>query len=96
MTQLEEEVLNIINEEIGGKYIGKMKVVVDGDWYELLMHMNQEQAPLHLGYQGTEEEFKQFIKDEIHYRKRNDVKFWKGIQEYIYDFLDFENNIITL
>ena len=31
MTRLEEEILNIINEEVDGKYIGKLKVVVDHD-----------------------------------------------------------------
>lgn len=96
MTQLEKEILDIINDEVGGKYIGWLKVNKDCDMYELLLHMNQEQAPLHLGYQGTEEEFKNFIKDEIHYRKHNDVRFWKAIREYIYDPLDFTNNIITL
>lgn len=96
MTRLEEDILKIIEDEIGGKYIGKLQVNKDWDMYELLLHMNQEQAPLHLGYQGDEEGFKEFIKEEMHYRKRNDVKFWKAIREYIYDIPDFENNIITL
>lgn len=93
MTRLEEEIKNIIEEEIGGKYIGKLKVNEEGDMYELLLHMNQEQAPLHLGCQGTEEEFKAFIKEEFHFRKRNDVRFWKAIREYVDSLWDYDNII---
>jgi len=75
MTQLEEEILQIIEDEIGGKYIGKLKVNEEDDFYELLLHMNQEQAPLHLGCQGTVDDFKEFIRSEFHFRKRNDVRF---------------------
>lgn len=95
MTPLEEEIKKIIEEEIDGKYVGKLQVNVDDDMYELLLHMNQEQAPLHLGIQGTEEDFKKFIKDEIHFRKKNHVSFWKAIREYTDDFWNFEN-VITL
>lgn len=96
MTNLEEDILKIIEDETGCKYIGKLKVVKSFDMYELLLHMNQEQAPLHLGYQGDEEGFKNFIKEEMHFRKNNDVKFWKALRESIYDLPGFENNIITL
>lgn len=93
MKTLEEEIKAIIEEEMECKYVGWMKVNVDGDYYELLLHRNQEQAPFHLGYQGTEEEFKKFIKEEFHFRKGNDTRYWTAIRDYAFPLWNFDNII---
>ena len=81
MTTLEQEILNIINCTIKGKYIGKLRVVIEDDMYNLLLYLNQEQAPLIIGYQGTEEKFKEFVQKEIQTRQMERVSYWTAIQE---------------
>ena len=41
MENLEKEILEIINEAIGGKYIGGLKILIEDDIYELLLYLNQ-------------------------------------------------------
>lgn len=91
MTELEKEIKQIIEETTNSKYISTLKVVEEDGYYELLMHLNQEQAPLHLGIQGTVDDFKNFIKEEMKFRKNNDVRYWKGVQDYVDTILDFDN-----
>ena len=69
MTKLEQEVLEIINETIEGQYIGKFKVLVDDVGYQLFLYFDRELTPTVLGYEGSEEEFKNFIRDEFKTRK---------------------------
>ena len=65
MENLEKEILEIINEAIGGKYVGGLKILIEDDIYELLLYLNQEMARLVLGFQGSESDFKEFIRKEI-------------------------------
>ena len=69
MENLEKEILEIINEAIGGKYIGGLKILIEDDIYELLLYLNQEMAPLVLGFQGSEYDFKEFIRKEMKTRQ---------------------------
>lgn len=86
MTVLEKEIKNIIEEIIEGKYIGKLKVEVeeieneDPIWM-LLLYLDMEQTPIILAHQGTEEQFKDFIRKEIKSRKLHTVHFWTAVQE---------------
>lgn len=70
---LANEILDIIDETIEGEYIGKLEVIIDNDWYTLNLFMNMHNAPLVLAYQGTEEGFKNYIKDEIKKRRLEKV-----------------------
>lgn len=70
---LANEILDIIDETIGGEYVGKLEVIVDDDWYILNLFMNMHNAPLVLACQGTEEEFKNYIREEIKKRKLEKV-----------------------
>lgn len=70
---LANEILNIIDETIEGEYVGKLEVIVDDDWYTLNLFMNMHNSPLVLAYQGTEEEFKNYIREEIKKRKLEKV-----------------------
>ena len=76
MDRLEKEILCIIDKTIEGKYIGKLKVEHNDDWYTLLLYMNREMTPLCLSYQGTEEQFKNFIYNEIKSRKLEKISYW--------------------
>lgn len=54
MTSLDQEIRDLINEAIGGKYVGQLKVFhEEGIGWVLLLHMNQEQAPMNFAYDGT-------------------------------------------
>lgn len=92
MTELEQEVLEIINEVIEGKYIGKLKVIVSeperecGDpkcrplnnsIYSLYLYLDRWYTPIILSYEGTEEEFLKFIRIEIKKNKYEKVHFYK-------------------
>lgn len=70
---LANEILNIIDETIEGEYVGKLEVIVDDDWYTLNLFMNMHNAPLVIAYQGTEEEFKNYIREEIKRRRLEKV-----------------------
>lgn len=86
---MERDIRDLINEIVGGKYIGKLKVAQDkiGDstFWTLMLYLDTEMTPLILAYEGTEEEFKNFIAEELKERKLQNVKFWTGIKTYIED-----------
>ena len=75
MENLEKEILEIINKAIGGKYIGGLKILIEDDIYELLLYLNQEMAPLILSYQGSESDFKEFVRKEIKARQMERVDY---------------------
>lgn len=90
MTEIEKHIKEIIEEVIDGKYIGKLKVVTepvnDSTLWMLLLYLDLEMTPLVLAYEGTEEEFTEFIRSEMKSRKLQTVKFWKANQEFIGDY----------
>lgn len=45
------------------------------------MYLDLEYSPLILSYQGTKEQFKDFVKKEIKSRKLERVSYWKTIKE---------------
>ena len=97
MTQLEQEILDIIECTICGKYIGKLKVNILPDEpqcgdgcrteyntvYELRLYLDREFTPIIFSYEGTEDEFKEFIREEIRKRKIEKTRFFKINLEYV-------------
>lgn len=81
MTTLEKEILNIINEATDSEYIGKLKVIVDDDLYNLGLYLNREMTPTVLSFQGTEEEFKEFVREEMKNRKLQRVFRYEVIRD---------------
>lgn len=86
MTVLEKEIKAIIEEIIDGKYIGRLKVEkenIDDEepLWMLLLYLDMEQTPIILAHQGTEEQFKDFIRKEIKFRKLHAIHFWTAVQE---------------
>lgn len=96
MTQLEQEVLNIINETIEGCYIGKLHINIiypeqqcgdpkcrplNDTIYELYFYLDREFTPQVLSYEGTEDEFKRFVKQEFKKSKYEKIHFYKITRE---------------
>ena len=96
MTELEQEVLCIINEVTENCYIGKLKVLVtppernrcdsgclptNDTIYALYLYLDRWRTPIVLSYEGTEDEFKQFVRDEIKKNKYEKIHFYKITRE---------------
>ena len=86
MTEIEKHIKEIIEEVTNCKYVGKLKVVEepinDSTLWMLLLYLDLEITPMILAYEGTENDFIDFIKKELKSRKLHTVKFWKAIQEF--------------
>ncbi len=79
MEGIEQEILQLIEDAIGCKYIGHLKVEKDDKEdppvWGLFLFLDLEFTPIEMAYQGTEEEFKDFIKREMKTRKMNKIKY---------------------
>lgn len=77
--QMEHEIRQLINEIVGGKYVGKLKVSEDkmenSSFWTLMLYLDTEMTPLILAYEGTLDEFKTFIAEELKMRKLHNIKF---------------------
>lgn len=81
MTTLEKEILDIINETTESEYIGKLKVVVDDESYTLGLYLNLEMSPMIFYYQGNEQGFKDYIREEMKNRKLQKVFRYEVIRD---------------
>lgn len=88
MTAIEQDIKDILDEISCGKYIGKLKVVqetvpdTESTIWMLLLYLDMEITPMILAYEGTEEQFKDFVTKELKARKLHGVHFWKTLQEF--------------
>ena len=83
LLELELEILHIINCTINGKYVGGLHVEnPEKDVWELHLHFHVPEAPLLMSYQGTVDEFKKFIHNEIRTRQMERFPFWSVDIEY--------------
>lgn len=85
MAEIEKQVKEIIEEVTECKYVGRLKVIEepteDSTLWMLLLYLDLELTPMVLAYEGSEEEFKDFIRTEMKNRKLQYVKFWKATKE---------------
>jgi hypothetical protein len=78
MKDLEKEILDIINTTVKGKYISKLEVSYSSGIYTLKLYLDMEISPsIIMGYEGTEDEFKEYIRKEFKKRKLQKVFFYK-------------------
>lgn len=86
MTPQELEIKSIIEETTCTKYIGKLKIseepIGDSTLWTLFLYLNLELTPMIFAYDGTWEQFKDFVASEMKSRKLYNVHFWKAVQEY--------------
>ena len=77
MTKLEQEILEIINTTIDGKYIGRLRAFSNGkNMWELRLYLDRWFTPVVLAFEGTEDEFKEFVRKEIKTRKMEKTKYY--------------------
>ena len=76
MTELEQEILKIINTTIDGEYIGKLRAFKDKGIWNLYIYFDRWFTPTVLAFEGTEEEFKEFIRKEFKTRKMQKTKYY--------------------
>lgn len=81
MTALENEILEIINEVTDHCYIGKLTVIEEDDSYTLRLGLNTPNASTVLYYQGSVEDFKKYIKEEIKRRRYPEIEYWNTLKE---------------
>lgn len=92
-TVLEQEILEIINCATCSQYTGKLEVTVDDEevkcgkffpkWYTLKLYLNLHMSPMVFAYQGTEQEFKDYIKEEMKSRKLQKIFRYEVIRDII-------------
>ena len=81
MTEIEEEIRQIINDTTERVYITKLHVRHEDGIWTLYLYLNRELVPMVMGYEGTEEGFKKFVRDEMKSRRLEEVKYWKTTRE---------------
>lgn len=81
MTALENEILEIINEVTERCYIGKLAVKEGDGEYTLCLGVNTPNAPTIIYFQGSVEDFKQYIKEEIKRRRYPEIEYWNTLKE---------------
>lgn len=100
MSKLECEILDIINETIEGKYIGKLRVIKEDNVYCLQMFLNLTVAPAFSLIKECKDEndFKEFVRKEIKSRKIEKESFWKVSISYDTgeDLIDKKQNKIRM
>lgn len=85
MTDIEKNIKDIIEEVSDSKYVGKLAVNKedipnDKPLWMLLLYLDLEQSPMVWAYQGSEEDFLEYVRSEVRSRKLHAVHFWKGVQ----------------
>lgn len=79
MSGIEQEIKKIIEDIVCGKYIGKLEVYNESldncTLWTLCLYLDTEYSPMVLSYEGSEEDFKEFIRNEIKSKKLHYVSF---------------------
>ena len=87
--QLEQEIMKIICEEYEAIYNRRLKVTkvdVDGiSLYTLGLNLYGRERPATLSYQGTDEEFLAFIRQELRQKRLDRVDYWTGYRTECHD-----------
>lgn len=83
LSNLENELLDIINDTTESMYTGGLKVVYEDGIYTLFLYLSVEYAPIQLAYEGSEEDFKNYIKDELKSRRLECIPRGRLIQQVI-------------
>lgn len=81
MTEIEEEIRQIINDTTERVYITKLHVRHEDGIWTLYLYLNRVLVPMVMSYEGTEEGFKKFVKKEMKSRRLEEVKYWKTTRE---------------
>lgn len=78
LTELEQVTLDIINRVYSCTYTGKLKLEIINDQYKLTLGLHTPEKPLIIAMQGTEDQYKKFIEQELRDRRLDKTKFYSG------------------
>ncbi len=80
MTALEQEVLKLIQVITCSFYVSKLKVEEDDGSYTLNLYLNQEQSPMVINYEGSKEQFLDYIAKDLKKRQIERTSYYKGVK----------------
>ncbi len=87
----EQEVYELIKETTGYEYIGKLRILNDGNMWQLLLYFDREYTPTVFAMEGTETEFKKFLRHEFKTRKMEKTRYYKIVREPFVDLTDWDD-----
>lgn len=77
---LEHKIRELINKITNSIYTSSIKVIYDDGMYLLKLGLNcRDATPISLCYQGTEDEFLNFVENELKKRRLQEVEYTNGI-----------------
>lgn len=83
LSDLENEILDIINEVTESIYVGGLKVTYEYGIYTLFLYLDVEYAPIQLAYEGSEEDFKNYVRTEFKSRRLENIRRGRLVQQVI-------------
>ena len=87
----EQEVYELIKETTGYEYIGKLQVLNNGNMWQLLLYFDREYTPTIFAMEGTENEFRKFLRREFKTRKMEKTRYYKIVREPFVDLTDWDD-----
>lgn len=85
--ELEVKIKELLENVAGAKYVGKIYLCKDGDFWSLKLGPNNYQPFLSLAYEGDEDSFMKFLEKEFCLRKRSFLSQSKAVLHNGYSFL---------
>lgn len=82
MTGLESKIFDFIQCNYKVKFLGSVKVEESDGEYCLLLTLNNYMVPMQICYQGTSEDFEQFIYKELIKRNLVQVDYYKIVLQH--------------
>ena len=80
MSEIEEKIKYIIECIYQCEFKGRVKVNEDKDSYILRLSLNQDERPIFITYQGDQEDFVNYVIDEIKKRRLITTEYYTGIK----------------
>lgn len=80
---LEQEILDLINDTTESNYIGGLKVTHEDGIYTLFLYLDVQFAPIQLVYEGSEDDFKNYIRNELKSRRLESVPRGRLVQQVV-------------
>lgn len=80
MRELENKIKEMIECTYECIFKGKVEVKKLGDSYQLRLSLNQPERPIWMTYQGDEDDFLKYLKDEFKKRRLSDTEYYTGVK----------------
>lgn len=87
----EQEVYELIKDTTGYEYIGKLRIINEGKVWALLLYLDREYTPTVFAMEGTEDEFRKFLRKEFRTRRMEKTRYYKIVREPFADINDWDD-----